>query len=400
MSKRLYQIDSYRTTFESAVKCRFPEGDGVGIVLEETCFYPTSGGQYADHGELGGVPVDDVRLEGDDIVHVLARDPGGSRLEGRVDWARRFDHMQQHTGQHILSQGFFRLLDLQTVSAHLGAAMSTIELPAESIAPEDLDRVEVEANRIVFACLPIRIVQMSRDEAKAGGVRKVPDRSGPLRIVEIGDFDRTGCGGTHCRSTGEVGLIKIGTTERIRRQTRIEFLCGWRALTDYGNYRRWLDGAALELGRRPENLPDDVRKLVSDAGARKREIASLEREILEYRASGMLAEAETVGGVRLVSARMDDLSPETLTSLGGRLASEPGVAVLLASARERGHLVAARSENVEFDMGRLLRETLAQSGGKGGGKPSFARGAVDADRLETALGDLDRAIRDLLSDGA
>jgi len=260
--------------------------------------------------------------------------------------------------------------------------------------------VEVEANRIVFACLPIRIVQMSRDEAKAGGVRKVPDRSGPLRIVEIGDFDRTGCGGTHCRSTGEVGLIKIGTTERIRRQTRIEFLCGWRALTDYGNYRRWLDGAALELGRRPENLPDDVRKLVSDAGARKREIASLEREILEYRASGMLAEAETVGGVRLVSARMDDLSPETLTSLGGRLASEPGVAVLLASARERGHLVAARSENVEFDMGRLLRETLAQSGGKGGGKPSFARGAVDADRLETALGDLDRAIRDLLSDGA
>ncbi len=388
MSKRLYQIDPYRTTFESAVIRRFPEGERVGIVLEETCFYPTSGGQYADGGTLGGERVEDVRQDGEEIVHVLTSDPSGDRLVGKIDWTRRFDHMQQHSGQHVLSQSFLRILNLNTVSAHLGAEASTVELPAENLTRDDLNRVETEANGIVLECRPIHALEVSVDEARARGVRKLPERSGNLRIIEVADYDLSACGGTHCRSTGEIGLIKIAGTERIRKQTRVAFLCGWRALEDYRSRWRWLEEAARAVGRGASDLPGEVRKLMEDAARRKKEATRLEEEILGYRARSLLPDAQKVGGVRLVAVMAQDLSPEALSTLAGRLVSSPGVVALLGCAGEKGHLVAARSEDVDVDMSRLLQDVLSGRGGRGGGTPVFARGGLDRGRVKATLEDL------------
>lgn len=400
MTERLYRDDPYRTTFESKVVRRFPEGEKIGIVLEETCFYPASGGQHCDLGTLGGVAVEDVRQEGGEIVHVLASDPGGDRLAGTLDWARRYDHMQQHSGQHVLSQSFLRVLGLETLSAHLGTDVSTVELPAEKVTRADLDRVEREANRVVFECRPIRAAWMSPDEAVGRGIRKVPEREGRLRVVEVKEYDLSACGGTHCRSTGEVGLIKIGRTERIRRRTRVEFLCGGRALRDYQNRWRWLEDAALLVGRHSRDLSGEVRRLIDEVSRRTKDVARLEKDLLGYRAREILETAVPVGGVRKILWASEDMTPEGLAALAGHLVAQPGVVALLGLRAEKGHLVAARSEDIPVDMGRVLRESLSRSGGRGGGKPAFARGGVDADRLDAALEDLGRTVEEVLSDGA
>jgi alanyl-tRNA synthetase len=392
VTKRLYQIDSYQTTFESVVLRRFPEGDRVGVVLEETCFYPTSGGQYADWGELGGQPVEDVRLDGDEIVHVLSKDPRGDRLVGNIDWTRRFDHMQQHSGQHVLSQSFLRVLNLNTVSAHVGTGVSTIELPAGRISRGDLDTVETEANRIVFECRPIRAAQMTLEEAKRSGIRKIPERGGNVRIVEIADYDSSACGGTHCRCTGEIGPIKTGRTERVRKQTRVEFLCGWRALSDHRKRWVWVEQAGAQLGRQVADLPEEVERLVREGVRAKKELARAENQLLGYRAREMLAGARVLAGVRLVESIVDDLSPERVAVLAGHLVSEPRTIALLALRTEKGHVVAARSEDLGIDVGALLSEALAQRGGRGGGKPSFGRGGIEPDHVEPVLDGLRKAV--------
>lgn len=400
MTKRLYQDDPYRTTFESRVMRRFPEGDRSCVVLEETCFYPTSGGQYCDLGELGRARVEDVREENGEVVHILSSDPGDDRLTGRVDWNRRYDHMQQHTGQHILSQAFFRVLDLETVSAHLGTDVSSIELPAERVVREAMDRVESEANGIVFECRPTRAVWMDREEAVRRGIRKVPEREGRLRIVEVEGYDLSACGGTHCRLTGEVGLIKIGRTERIRRQTRVEFLCGWRALEDYQRRWTWAEEAALRLGRRPRDLPEEVSRLIDETVRRDKEVARLQDEVLGYRAREILAETELAHGVRIVRTLVRDLSRQQLAALGGYLVSKPGVVALLGLEGETGHVVAARSEGLGLDMAALVRRALGKWGGRGGGKPAFAQGGLEGGHLEAALEELGRAVEGEIVSGS
>ncbi|MCK4546756.1 MAG: hypothetical protein KAW17_04855 [Candidatus Eisenbacteria sp.] len=400
MTKRLYQIDSYRTTFESVVLRRFPEGEKVGIVLAETCFYPTSGGQYADHGNLGGVPIVDVRLDNDDIVHVLPSDPGGDRMVGEIDWTRRFDHMQQHSGQHVLSQSFLRILNLNTVSAHLGSEVSTIELPADKISQGELDDVENEANRTVLECRAIRTVEMTSEKARSAGLRRASQRQGILRVVEVDGYDLTACGGTHCRSTGEIGPIRIGRTERIRKQTRVEFLCGWRALGDCRKHWMWLEEMSRDLGRKPEDVPGEMKRLSAEVSRSRKRLGELEKRVLKWQARELLEGARVSGEVRVVEHLQRDISPDGLAALAGYLVSGSSVVALLGLRAETGYLVAARSEDVDLDVNEILKAVLARRSGRGGGTSRIARGGMNLKDLDAALRDLGESVEAALGAGS
>jgi alanyl-tRNA synthetase len=228
MTNRLYYTDAYRTTFSASVVDR--SDDGLRIYLDETAFYPTSGGQPHDSGLLGSVKVVDVVDEDDRIAHVLSAplDAARMRLDGLIDWNRRFDHMQQHTGQHLLSAVFEDLFGAKTLSVHFGPDYSTLDVDAESISRNQLIAAEEQANALVAEGRPVSVT--FEDAAAASGLRKAPDRAGTLRIVSIAGIDRSACGGTHVRSTSEIGTVLLRSVEKVRKSTRIEFVCGLRAV--------------------------------------------------------------------------------------------------------------------------------------------------------------------------
>ena len=227
MTKRLYYTDAYLTTFASTVVDRGE--DGTRVCLAETAFYPTSGGQPHDLGTLGGVAIRDIVDEGERVVHVLASPlPGADRVDGAIDWTRRFDNMQQHTGQHLLSAVFEDLFGAATVSVHFGPDYSTLDVDSEALSYQQLVKAERRANEIVREARPVAVT--FEDAATATGLRKASDREGTLRIVSIADLDRSACGGTHVRSTAEIGPILIRSSEKVRKATRVEFVCGDRAL--------------------------------------------------------------------------------------------------------------------------------------------------------------------------
>jgi alanyl-tRNA synthetase len=251
MTTRLYYDDSYLTDFTAAVVDR--ADGGHRIYLDRTAFYPTSGGQLSDTGRLGGIEVLDVVDEDERIAHLLAAPLDGDRVEGRVDWPRRFDHMQQHTGQHLLSAVVAERFGWPTVSVHFGDDASTLDLDVESITPEQIAAVETRANEIIWEGRPI-IVSFERAE-DAAGLRKASTRGGTLRVVSIRDLDRSACGGTHVRTTSEIGPLLIRKVERVRKQVRLEFLCGGRALGRARADQELLARLAVTLSAAPDELP-------------------------------------------------------------------------------------------------------------------------------------------------
>jgi len=230
MTSRLYYTDSYVTAFDALITD--VSRDGQRVYLDRSAFYPTSGGQPFDVGSLGGATVADVVDEADRVAHVLAAPLTGhgvgDAVRGEVDWRRRFDHMQQHTGQHLLSAVFDDLFGYQTVSVHFGADRSSLDLDVGTIDTGRLGMAERRANEIVWENRPVAV--SFEDAATATGLRKPPPREGRLRIVTIDALDRSACGGTHVRATGEIGAITLRGTERVRKQTRVEFLCGARVI--------------------------------------------------------------------------------------------------------------------------------------------------------------------------
>ncbi|HET6779181.1 MAG TPA: alanyl-tRNA editing protein, partial [Gemmatimonadales bacterium] len=251
MTDRLYYTDPYTVEFEARVIGR--DNDSRRVYLDRTAFYPTSGGQPFDTGELGGARVIDVVDEGERIAHLLDAPLLSDRVAGRVDWARRFDHMQQHTGQHLLSAVVADLRGFRTVAVHFGSEVSTVDVDAGSLSPEEVVRIEDKANEII---VQNRTVSISFEDAQeAAGLRKVSDRTGTIRIITIQDLDRSACGGTHVRATGELGSLLIRKVERVRKGTRLEFLCGSRAnrqaRVDYDLIAR----LAGDLSASPEELP-------------------------------------------------------------------------------------------------------------------------------------------------
>jgi len=402
MTRKLYHDDAYQQEFQTRILERVTVGDGLGLILDKTCFYPTSGGQPHDQGTLNGIFVSDVFEREDDgaVVHVVdgevegpALSPSisfrinkGETVHGQIDWERRFDHMQQHTGQHILSQAFLRLLDAETVGFHLGAEASTIDVDKAPLEAAQLDKVEKLANALVFADRPVRTYFVDQDRMGDLALRKQPMVTGPIRIVEVEGFDLSPCGGTHVKAAGEVGPVVITKSERRGSETRVEFLCGGRALTDYRRQRRIVSELAHRFSVGDWELVEAVNRLAEEAKRHRKDLNAARNQLLDYEASRLWAEAEERGGLRIVRAILSEGDGGTLKGLAQRLAEKEACVAFLGLKGDRVQLAFARSANLPYDMSALLKEACQIIGGGGGGRPDMAQGGGPVgDRLEDAL---------------
>ena len=369
---RLYYTDSYLSRFDAHIA--EIGGDGRRAYLDRTAFYPTSGGQPHDLGTLGGVAVVEVVDEGDRIAHVLASPltAGAHDVNGIIDWERRFDHMQQHTGQHLLSAVLEELFGHHTVSVHFGRDYSSLDLDVESLSAEHIARAEHRANEIVAEN---RRVTTSFEEAShATGLRKASGREGTLRIIEIEGIDRSACGGTHVRATGEIGVILVRRVERVKKAMRVEFVCGLRAArrarADFDALSRIATSLSAALDDAPSLVAAQTEQLRGAENERRRQ----ERELATFRARALYdAAAPDARGVRVVrqsAATMDELRAlaQGMTSLAK--------AALVGIVAEPPSLLIAASEDTGVDAGRVLREVVTRLGGRGGGSPRVAQGTV------------------------
>jgi len=386
MTERLYFDDPYRTEFEATV-VRSVEGRGKpGLILNQTYFYPTAGGQCCDKGFLNDVPVVDVLERDGEILHLMDGVIDAKRVHGRIDWERRFDFMQQHSGQHVLSQSMLQVLGADTVSSHLGEEISTIEIARGNLTDKEARATEEFANKIVFENRAIKTYFVSADEVAGLPLRKIPSQKGRFRIVEVEGFDYSACGGTHCRQTGEIGLIKVGRWERIRKNLRLHFLCGARALADY----RWKSEMVEELTDRYSARGADVLSIVTKQAEENKELRrtlrSLSERAMEFEAHDLLSKAVPCGEMKLVQAIFDHRPFEELKSLAIRIANSERAVVLLGNRGEKGQLVFSCSEDLPSKMNDLISDACARLDGRGGGSSRLAFGGGPlVEKVEEAI---------------
>ena len=375
MTDRIYYTEPSCRSFEATV-FRLGERDGrPTVILNRTAFYPTSGGQPFDTGRLGSVEVVETIDEGEDIVHVLSAPmSAGEAVRGEIDWARRFDHMQQHTGQHVLSAAFDRLFDNRTTSFHMGAEVSTIDLMREA-TPADVERAVDEANHVVWEDREVSVRFVSADEAARLPLRKDPVREGTLRLVEIRDFDLSACGGTHVHRTGAIGVIGVTTAERFRGGSRLTFVCGARALRMLRGYRDAIAGAVRVLSVLPHELPGAIERAQLEAKDLRKTVSRMQGMLAGHEAARLLEGASAVGGRRVVVQALEGWDAAGLKAIASALSAQSAVAAVLVSVGDPVAIVVARSQNVAIDAGTTLRALLDRFGGRGGGRPDLAQGA-------------------------
>lgn len=419
MTERLYYADSFLRTFTAHVTDirEASHADGVSIwqiSLDRTAFYPTSGGQPCDTGMLatssrsGAVleaPVESVEEDEEGTVWHFTRKPiaAGTGVQGTIDWPRRLDHIQQHSGQHLLSAAFAHELNAPTVSFHLGEAASTIDLSVRSLAHHSLERVERIANELIAEDRAITTRTVDRAEAEAllaaGQLRKLPERAGSIRLIEIAGYDLNACGGTHARSTGQIGGLLLRGVEKVSRGFRVTFVCGLRAATAARHDFTLLTGAAGLLSIGADDVPAAVERLKSEAKLAEKERQKLREELAAYHAVRLLVEEQTKGGLRLVSRTFTDRDPDYVRLLASDLtASTPRTVGLLISAENYpARLVLAKSGDINLHCGELLRDTLSTYGLRGGGSVDLAQTDVPKEQLKKLKADLEAAIRERCS---
>jgi alanyl-tRNA synthetase len=394
MTERLYYTDSYARVFDATVLSMTTLEGRPAARLDRTAFYPTSGGQPFDIGTLNTVRVLHVEEDDEgDILHVVDQPLPPGPVRGEIDWGRRFDHMQQHTGQHLLSAAFARVCQAPTVSFHLGAERSTIDVSREP-SPREIAAAEEEANRVVWEDRPVSIRFASAEEATGLALRKESRRGGELRLVDVQDFDLSACGGTHVTRTGAIGVIAIAGWERFKGGLRVEFVCGGRALTAFRSLRDIASAGARALTIHPAELPGAIERLQADAKEHTRTIKRLQERLASHEADGLAASAEPAGPVRLVIKVLDDWDAAGLKALASSIAARPGHAAILLGAPSSGSpLVVARATDVPVDAAALLRAIVGRFGGKGGGRPDLAQGGGATASTE----DLTRLVREFVA---
>jgi alanyl-tRNA synthetase len=389
MTTRLYYTAPYERSFEAAVVSCEAHSARVEVLLDRTAFYPTSGGQPFDIGSLGEAVVLDV-LDRDDgeIVHVVDRPLAvGATVTGAIDWKRRFDHMQQHTGQHVLSAAYDHLFNARTESFHLGSTASTIDL-GRPVSAEEIQAAEDEANRIVWDDRPVSIRFVTAEEAARLPLRKEPARTGSLRLIEVEDFDLSACGGTHVSRTGAVGVIATSGWEKFRGGTRVEFLCGGRTLGRFREWRAALAATARHLSVSASDLAATVERMGSEAKSLQRTIRALQEQLAIHEAKVLLGRGAADNGRLVVVEALEGWDAPGLKALATAITAGAAHSVVALFSRSVPALVVvARGASVLLDASAVLKALVGQFGGKGGGKPDLAQGGglnADADDLVAA----------------
>ena len=374
MTERLYYQDPYLREFDAALLETVSHGGQTALVLDRTAFYPSSGGQPHDVGAFHDVRVLDV-VDTDDgrILHVVDRAPSATTLHGRIDWARRFDHMQQHTGQHVLSAAFDHLFRVRTESFHLGVEYSTIDL-ARDVSAAELQQAEDEANRIVWEDRPVTIRFAGAAEAASLGLRKPSSREGTLRLIEVDGFDLSACGGTHVARTRAIGIIAVSASERFKGGSRVTFLCGGRALAGFRALREAVTGSVRVLSVGTAELPSAIERLQGDAKELRRQVKDFQGRLATREADALADAAASVGPVKLVAAALPGWDAAAIKTMASRIAERPGHAAVLLSEPAPSAIVVARAADLALDAGAILKVLVAKHGGKGGGRPELAQG--------------------------
>lgn len=383
MTELLFQNNSYIRQFHSRIKKTIPLPNGsVGVVLEHTAFYPEGGGQPSDHGQINGLPVTDVYREGTDIIHVMSELPPTETVEAAIDWARRFDHMQQHTGQHILSAACHELFGAATVGFHMGAQSSQIDLDLPGFTDEELKSAEQAANELLVRNKAVSIHQATPATLHEYPLRKPPAKDfAAIRLIEIAGIDCCPCGGTHVAATGEIGMIKIRSWERKNNAIRLDFVCGYRALADYQYKNLLIQELSGRLSAPGPQLLAAFDKLLAKADETSRQLAAARQELSAQLADNLYRQAEPVKGIKIIAYQLANSSPAEVAGLARQLVSFPATVALLAGVagdNSKVHLVFSCSPGLNLNLGAILKAALPLIEGKGGGSGTSAQGGGPA----------------------
>lgn len=393
-AERLYFDDPYLQTFSATVTQQREVDGRIAVALDRSAFYPEGGGQPGDRGTLDGVAVLDTQSDvGDEIWHMLAAPIQGREVRGQIDWSRRFDFMQQHHGQHLLSAACEQQLDARTVAVHLGAEVCTVDLAHPGLTAEQIAEIETLTNQMIWANATVLARFVTPEELSTLSLRKSPQAYDRIRIVSAGDFDHSPCGGTHPRQTGEVGSVVIRRWERYKGGVRVEFICGGRVLRDFRLKNRVLSTLATELHVGQADLPEALARLRVAEERQRKALEQAEARLLEVDARALLVDAERIGGAPVVVATYTDRTLDQLRLLARFIAEAGGVALLGVQtgaapdgAGAKAQLVFARAVALSYDMGALLKTAAAVVGGRGGGRPEAAQGGgPDVACLDQAL---------------
>ncbi len=400
VAERLYYKDSFLRSFSAVVtdvrELASSQGESVWqLAFDRSAFYPDSGGQPCDTGLVratspGGVtleiPVESVEEDEHGQVWHVTRKPlsAGTHIEGEIAWERRFDHMQQHTGQHLLSAIFLRELSAPTVSFHLGEKSSTIDLGGTALSQHSLERIEQVVNELIAEDRAVSVRHVTRTEAESmlasGALRKLPDRSGDIRLIEIAGIEDNACGGTHVRSTGQIGGMLLRGTEKVSRGVRVEFVCGLRAVRTARADAAILAKATAYLSVGTPDIPAAIERLKIEGKNGAKERMDLREQLADYHAARLAVEVPITEGLRLVDRVWKDRDASYVKLLASRLttAAPSSVAIFCSENGGTVSLFLARSLDLSFDCGRLLKEALSQFGLRGGGSADLAQGEVPA----------------------
>jgi alanyl-tRNA synthetase len=387
MTERLYYTDAYLREFDAVVLAEVSTGDADtrrAVILDRTAFYPTSGGQPFDTGALGAARVIDV-VDRDDgaVLHVVDAAVPLGPVRARIDWDRRFEHMQQHTGQHILSAAFEHTSGARTVSFHLGSGSSTIDF-AREVAAAEITRAESAANEVVWDNRAVSVRFADEREAAALPLRKEPARTGTLRLVDIEGFDLSACGGTHVSRTGAVGNINLASAERFRGGTRLEFTCGIRTLRADRVLRESVSAAARLVSTAASELPAAVERLLADGRDFRRRMKDLQDQLAAHEAERLAAAASRTATASVTIAALESWDAAGLKAIASGIVRRPGHAAVLVGGTPLA-VVVARAGDLTLDASAIVKQLVARFGGKGGGRPELAQaGGLDAKASDVA----------------
>ena len=369
-SNKLYLENSYLTKFEAEIIESFYFDNQPAVILNQTAFYPTSGGQMHDIGEINNTPVINVIEDNDSIIHILDSAIKDKKVLCKINWQRRFDFMQQHTAFHILAQCFLKISDKETLSSHLGENISTIDVKMEKIEFNKIKEIENLANQICFENRKVNQFFINPEEIGNYSLRALPAKQNSIRLIDIENFDLDPCGGTHVDSTGQVGIIKIVRWEKIRGYSRFEFYAGKRALSDYQNKSQTCQQLTTFLTESEENLFASVQKMHTDLKHQLKQKINLNKKLLDFEIQALLEETEK-SGCGIISNLFENKELSDIRYMAKQILEKKDVVVIFGIRGEKANLVIGRSKNFDFNLKEVVRQIAPIIDGRGGGRPDF-----------------------------
>ncbi|EZP76856.1 threonyl/alanyl tRNA synthetase SAD [Parageobacillus genomosp. 1] len=369
MTEKWYYTSPTTSEWTTTVTSAEKDGDTYIVTLAETAFYPEGGGQPCDNGTIAGIPVLEVFEKNEEVYHRLPSLPAASTVRCQIDMARRLDHTQQHSGQHLLSAVCIELFDAHTVGFHMGNEVVTIDLNVPSLSEQALTAIENRANELIYANIPVETYYVTKEEARQLPLRKLPEIEGNIRVVEIKGVDVSACCGTHVSRTGEIGMIKLLRTERHRGMTRLSFVCGKRALTDYQLSHRIVTAASLQLGTNRDMLLDVLDKWEAEKKEMQKQLEQFKEIVFATEAENV---AQQAGQEQVVVRVYEQYTLKDIQTIANMIANRYEKTAVLATTLEQ-RIVIVKAPSLSLHIGKRLKEMLVLSNGKGGGNERQAQ---------------------------